>query len=146
MPRIKEELQLPSLSNITRPHDGISLYNDNGALKVLHADGTVETLAVINDQDFEFHNANYYTKSEVDNLLLSSGSGLTVKVVQELPNRPQSTDEGSLFLVPATNGYKEYLYINGSWEEVGNQDLSNYVTQSQLSNAASSVTFKDWTK
>lgn len=46
------------------------------------------------------------------------------KVVPSLPDSPASGDENKLHLVPSentgeSNSYKEYLWVNGEWEEIG---------------------------
>ena len=44
MPKLKEELQFTSLDSIIRPKEGVSLYYKNGVMKLLHANGTEESI------------------------------------------------------------------------------------------------------
>ena len=59
-----------------------------------------------------------------------------VEVVQELPT--QNIQEHTVYFVPKTGEtndvYDEYIYVNNSWEMIGNTqiDLSNYVQKDQI--------------
>lgn len=71
-----------------------------------------------------------YNKSEVDALIEAIETGEFI-IVQTLP---QTGDPKSIYLVPKQGGgYTEYVYINGSWEELGDTDidLSDYYTKSE---------------
>lgn len=63
---------------------------------------------------------------------------IKIEIVNELP---QIGDEETIYLVPyqeaeTGNIYKEYIYINNTWEELGNipveVDLSDYYTKSEV--------------
>lgn len=78
--------------------------------------------------------SNTYTKTEVNNLI-SQLDEFKVEVVETLP--VSDIDTHTIYLVPKTGTapdvYDEYLYINNSWELIGNTavDLSNYYTKSE---------------
>lgn len=76
---------------------------------------------------------NYYTKSQVDDLV-SGLTGVNFSVVQQLPTHDISTH--TIYLVPSddsqtSNVYNEYIYINNNWELIGNTavDLTDYQTK-----------------
>lgn len=75
--------------------------------------------------------ANYYLKDEVFNkdevnALISSIPKFTISVVSKLPTSGISTT--TVYLVPAGDGYTEYIYANGEWVALGSQkvDLTGY--------------------
>lgn len=77
--------------------------------------------------------ANYYNKTEVDELI-GAIEGLQYEIVETLPTT--DIDTHTLYLVPdaqAQNVYDEYLYINNAWANLGSTevDLSNYYTKTQ---------------
>lgn len=85
-----------------------------------------------------------YTKSEVDNLI-SAISTMSLEVVQTLPTEDISTT--TIYLLPkqsagTQNVYDEYIYLNNSWELIGNTeiDLSSYYTKTEVDNALSDTT------
>ena len=84
--------------------------------------------------------SNYYTKSEVDNLI-STIPKFDIKVVQTLPSRDISPT--TVYLVPSdsesSDVYKEYIYVNTNWELLGIQksDLSNYYNKTEINNLLS---------
>ena len=74
------------------------------------------------------------TTSDVNSLIslaLNQVNSFDTQLVQELPTQNISTH--TVYFVPKTgssnDAYDEYMYLNGSWEKVGNTsvDLSNYV-------------------
>ena len=77
MPKLTEELQFPSLNSIVKPKEGFALYNANGVLKILHADGTEKVVATgsLDDLDININFDNYYTKAQVDSLFADLGPG-----------------------------------------------------------------------
>lgn len=80
--------------------------------------------------------ANYYNKTEVDELI-GAIEGLQYEIVETLPTT--DIDTHTLYLVPdaqAQNVYDEYLYINNAWANLGSTevDLSNYYTKTQADN------------
>lgn len=84
--------------------------------------------------------SNYYTKSEVDNLI-SAIPKFDIKVVQTLPSSDISPT--TVYLVPSdsesSDVYKEYIYVNTNWELLGIQktDLSNYYNKTEINNLLS---------
>ena len=78
--------------------------------------------------------SNYYTKSEVDNLI-DAIPKFDIEVVQNLPI--SNISPTTVYLVPSQSEssdiYKEYIYVNNNWELLGIQksDLSNYYTKSE---------------
>lgn len=73
---------------------------------------------------------NYYTKGEVDELIGAIETGEFV-VVDTLP---PTGEPKNIYLVPKTGGgYKEYVYVDNAWEEIGDTDidLSDYYTKAQ---------------
>ena len=75
-----------------------------------------------------------YTKQEV-NTLIGNIDQFKVEVVQTLPT--SDIDEHTIYFVPkagtVNDVYDEYLYINNSWELIGNTqvDLTNYYTKTE---------------
>lgn len=83
--------------------------------------------------------ANYYLKSETYTkqevtALINAIQKVTITIVEELP---ATGDSNVIYFVPKTGSgndtYNEYIYINNSWEKIGDTDvdLSNYYTKSQ---------------
>lgn len=81
--------------------------------------------------------SNYYTKSEVDNLI-DAIPKFDINVVQTLPS--SNISPTTVYLVPSNSEssdiYKEYIYVNNSWELIGIQkiDLSDYYNKTQTDN------------
>lgn len=84
--------------------------------------------------------SNYYTKSEVDNLI-DTIPKFDIKVVQTLPS--SNISPTTVYLVPSdsesSDVYKEYIYVNTNWELIGIQktDLSNYYNKTEINNLLS---------
>lgn len=74
MPKFLEEIQLPSLDNVIKPRSGVSIYNDGGAIKILHADGTSQQI-MVGDESGDIDFSQYYTKAEVDAIVAGLNSG-----------------------------------------------------------------------
>ena len=81
--------------------------------------------------------SNYYTKSEVDNLI-DAIPKFDIEVVQNLP--VSNISPTTVYLVPSNSEssdiYKEYIYVNNNWELIGIQkaDLSNYYNKTEVDN------------
>ena len=107
----------PSFSDI--PTKVSDLTNDSGFI-----DNTVNNLTNY------YLKTETYTKIEINNLIAQI-PGFNVEVVQTLP--VSDIDTHTIYLVPKTGStgdiYDEYLYINNSWELIGNTavDLTDYV-------------------
>lgn len=132
MPRLLEELQFPSLSDVVKPKAGVSLYNSNGVLKILHSDGREEIIATGELGDIGLD--DYYTKDEVDELISTLGpSGFEV-IILESSTLPSTGESGKLYLLPNGDIYSEYLYVNNKWEQIGSTsiDLSGYALKSEI--------------
>lgn len=84
--------------------------------------------------------SNYYTKSEVDNLV-DTIPKFDIKVVQTLPS--SNISPTTIYLVPSQSEssdiYKEYICVNNNWELLGIQktDLSNYYNKTEINNLLS---------
>lgn len=77
-----------------------------------------------------------YTKTEISSLI-SNISTMSFAVVDSLPTEEISTN--TIYLLPIEGGisentYREYVYIAGKWEIIGETDtnLSGYVTTEKL--------------
>ena len=105
-----------------------------------------------NDTNFVDHTVsnliNYYdknstyTKEEI-NQMISSVATMSVQVVEELPTTDISST--TIYLRLKTTGeesnvYDEYLYVNNTWEKIGDTslDLSNYATKDYVDQLISS--------
>lgn len=71
------------------------------------------------------------------------------KVVSSLPDSPTSEDMNKIHLVPSestgeNNSYKEYLWVNGEWEEIGTYvstvDLTPYLTKEDAGKTYQKIT------
>lgn len=113
--------------NIVVPTKTSDLTNDSGFI-----DNTVSNLV------------NYYTKTEVTNLI-SGIASLSMQVVSTLPTSDISTTTIYLVLkaVGSTeNIYNEYIYVNNTWELIGDTqvDLSGYALSSDIPTKLSDLT------
>ena len=82
--------------------------------------------------------SNYYTKSEVNNLIAAIET-VSLDVEQTLP---ATGEPNVIYLVPSSdpgtqNAMDEYIYVNNAWEKIGSTavDLSNYYTKSEVDTA-----------
>lgn len=115
MPKIKEEIQLPSLEGVIKPKEGISLYNNNGKLKILHSNGTSEIVYTGTDGEGPGSGANiddanvststtyssnkidttYAKKTDIENKQdkLTAGTGITItgNVISSTATGPSSS-------------------------------------------------------
>ncbi len=113
--------------NIVMPTKTSDLTNDSGFI-----DNTVSNLV------------NYYTKTEVTNLIAGITS-LSMQVVASLPTTNISTT--TIYLVlkavgTTQNIYNEYVYANNAWELIGDTqvDLSGYALSSDIPTKLSDLT------
>ena len=94
--------------------------------------------------------ANYYSKNltytkEEINQMVSSITTMSVQVVEELPTSDISSTTIYLRLKATSeesNIYDEYLYVNNTWEKIGDTslDLTNYATKDYVEEKISSET------
>ena len=115
------------ITNDDIPTKTSDLNNDSGFITKL-----------VNNLTNYYLKSETYTKAEVNNLIGQIVS-FTVQVVATLPTTDISPT--TIYLVAKSGGttgdvYDEYLYINNSWELIGNTaiDLSNYYTKAETNN------------
>lgn len=90
-----------------------------------------------------------YTKEEVDGKIASAvaESGHLKRIVIGAEGTlPDSGEDNTIYMLPDDSGsgqnvYKEYMWINAKWEEIGDSsvDLSNYATKDEVSTSNSST-------
>lgn len=85
---------------------------------------------------------DYWTDADKTEIVLevlaSLPPGFNVEIVENLPG--EAANSNTIYLLPVNNSgtsldyYDEYLYINGSFEQVGSTrvNLSNYYTKSEI--------------
>ena len=89
----------------------------------------------VNDLVNYYTKSETYTKTEINNLI-SSIPKFNILVVQDLPT--ENISNTTIYLVPYDSGeyniYKEYIYVNNSWELLGTQssDLTNYYNKTEI--------------
>lgn len=95
-----------------------------------------DTTPFVLDSDLATALSNYYTKTQVDNLL-SVIPRFSIEVVAQLPTQDISTT--TIYLAPsedpqAANSYDEFIYVNNSWEQIGSTaiDMSDYYTKEEV--------------
>ena len=81
--------------------------------------------------------SEHYTKVEVDQMI-STIPKFAIAVVETLPT--ENISATTVYLVPSgessPNLYKEYIYVDGKWESLGEQsvDLSDYYNKTESDN------------
>lgn len=90
-----------------------------------------------------------YTKNEVDSAIqqaISNAPHIKRVVLGQSEELPSSPDTNTIYMKPkdgvsGSNVYEEWMYINGSWEQLGDSsvDLSDYVTSGQLSSTTQTI-------
>lgn len=84
-----------------------------------------------------------------DNIINVTLDTTVFKIVTSLPDSPASGDENKIHLVPSentgeNNSYKEYLWVNGKWEEIGTYvstvDLTPYLTKEDAGKTYQQIT------
>lgn len=84
-----------------------------------------------------------------DNIISVTLDTTVFKVVSSLPNSPASEDMNKIHLVPSestgeNNSYKEYLWVNDEWEEIGTYvstvDLAPYLTKEDAGKTYQKIT------
>ena len=88
---------------------------------------------------------NYYTKTEVDNLI-GSISQISFRRVDSLP---EAGETNVIYLVPKTdaeaqNGFDEFIWVDNAWEKIGSTDinLDGYITDADLTERLSAYALK----
>lgn len=172
MPKIKEEIQLPSLENVIKPKEGISLYNNNGKLKILHSNGTSETVYTgtggggsgsgANIDDDNASTSTTYSSSKIDSTYAKkteipslTGYARTEYVdtkVSELVNSAPETLDTLKELSDALGGDANFATTVAT--QIGNKQdkltagngitIINNVISSTATGPSSSVTFRTW--
>jgi len=107
---------------------GTVIIKDNGeGTLLINGKGTYNSDEIDQIADDVLEASKQYTNDAV-----ASITEFDLQIVSELP---ETGKKGIIYLIPQTSGtgYKEYLYINDSWEEVGSTeiDLSEYYTAAQ---------------
>lgn len=82
---------------------------------------------------------NYYTKTDVNDLISNLTGGISLQIVEILPT--ENIDTNTIYLKlkeesSLNDYYDEYIYINSSWELIGNTrvDLTNVYTREEIDN------------
>ena len=108
-----------------------------GAHISISSNNCVSPTSTVLDAQFGYIKGQYASKAYVEEAIRGAESGLLKRsVVQTLPN--SDIDEDTIYMVPKTGSagdvYDEYLYINSTWEHIGNTsvDLTNYALKSEL--------------
>lgn len=81
--------------------------------------------------------AGYQTAAQVTAAIDEAIQGVSQFDFEVVSSLPTTGEKGTIYLVPIagrTNAYNEYIYVNGSWEQIGTTDidLSGYVQTSDL--------------
>lgn len=81
--------------------------------------------------------AGYQTAAQVTSAIDAAIQGVSQFDFEVVSVLPATGEKGTIYLVPIsgrTNAYNEYIYIGGSWEQIGTTDidLSGYVQTSDL--------------
>ena len=114
---IENNAQINKIELIKRNGTNLSI----GADKSVDINVPTKLSNLTNDQTFQ-------TKAEVLALITDNGK-LKKEVVTELPD-PSTADENTIYLIASTNGYAEWIIINGEWEKLGDTsdiNLTGYV-------------------
>ena len=108
MPKFLQEIQLPSLDNVIKPKEGLALYNRDGKLYTLDANGNEKEVGagVVSGggggDGTTVDLSNYYTKTETDNKIndkvadklaeLVGTAPETLNTIQEIADALQGQD------------------------------------------------------
>ena len=114
---IENNAQINKIELIKRNGTNLSI----GADKSVDINVPTKLSDLTNDQTFQ-------TKAEILTLITDNGK-LKKEVVTELPD-PSTADENTIYLIASTNGYAEWIIINGEWEKLGDTsdiNLTGYV-------------------
>ena len=82
---------------------------------------------------------NYYTKTDINNLISNLTGGISLQIVETLPT--ENIDTNTIYLRLKEESflndyYDEYIYINSNWELIGSTrvDLTNVYTREEIDN------------
>ena len=109
--------------------NGVEVAPSNKAVALTVMTNTVENLVNY------YKKSETYSQAEVDQLISQISGGITLEVVEELPETGISTS--TIYLIEAgENVYTQYLYssVDEEWKILGSTtvDLSNYYTKTQV--------------
>ena len=134
---IRDWAHLPYLNKLNSEYfkqtseDGTITFSDSFAETInniiANAGGNAH-LVINDDPEVDTDPIAYgYLRQYVSDAIAAAGH-LKRAVVQELPSN--NIDENTIYMVPSSSGigYEEYMYIQGTWDMVGNTaDSSGYV-------------------
>lgn len=102
-----------------------------------------EIVSLMGDGSGGLDLSNYYTKTQVDNLI-SLIPTFDIEVVQSLP--AEDISQSTVYLLTSAsalsqNSYTEYIYVNNNWEKLGEGtvDLSGYYTSTQVNSLVNAL-------
>lgn len=109
--------------------NGVEVAPSNKAVALTVMTNTVENLVNY------YKKSETYSQAEVDQLISQISGGITLEVVEELPETGISTS--TIYLIEAgENVYTQYLFssVDNEWKILGSTtvDLSNYYTKAQV--------------
>jgi hypothetical protein len=124
---------------------GIATSAQVNKIETINVNGTAQTItnkavniSVPTNNNQLTNGAGYQTSTQVQTLINNALKGVTsidYKIVTELPT---TGIKGTIYLISHTHTtkdvYDEYIYVNNTWEKIGNTDidLSEYIKASEL--------------
>lgn len=102
-------------------------------------DTPVKGVDYFTDEDKAEMLEDYYTKTDVNDLISNLTGGINLQIVETLPT--ENIDTNTIYLMLKEESflndyYDEYMYINSRWELIGNTrvDLANVYTKEEIDN------------
>lgn len=102
-------------------------------------DTPVKGVDYFTDEDKAEMLEDYYTKTDVNDLISNLTGGISLQIVETLPT--ENIDTNTIYLMLKEESflndyYDEYMYINSRWELIGNTrvDLTNVYTKAEIDN------------
>lgn len=99
----------------------------------------VKGIDYFTDEDKAEMLKDYYTKTDVNDLISNLTGGLSLQIIETLPT--ENIDTNTIYLMLKEEAflndyYDEYIYINSGWELIGNTrvDLTNVYTKEEIDN------------
>lgn len=107
----------------------------NGAAQSV-TNKTVNIIVPTNNSQLA-NGAGYQTAAQVTSEIDEAIAGVSQFNFEVVQTLPATGTTGTIYLVPITgrtNAYNEYIYVGGSWEQIGTTDidLSGYVQATDL--------------